>query len=137
MTRRKPDPIRGALAGLAAGLVASFVMSQAQKAFAAFGAKSGSGDPATVKAANKAGRATTGRSIEPEQKDGAGEAVHCATGAALGLAYGLAAVAGAAREPGIRAGVAFGVRAGRRGYAPRASASAIWCSGRRCDRLSR
>ena len=91
MTRRKPDPIRGALAGVAAGLVASFVMSQAQKAIAAIGAKTGSGDPATVKAANKLSRATTGRSIEKEQKEGAGEAVHYATGAALGLAYGLAA----------------------------------------------
>ena len=57
MTRRKPDPIRGGLAGLAAGLVASFVMSQAQKLVAAIGAKSDSGDPTTVRAASKLSRA--------------------------------------------------------------------------------
>lgn len=92
MESRKPDPIRGALAGLAAGLVASFAMSMAQKLFAAIGPKQGSaGDPATVKAANKLSRAATGRSVEPEQKAPAGKSVHYATGSALGLAYGLAA----------------------------------------------
>ena len=91
MRQRTPDPIRGALAGLAAGLVASFAMSMAQKLFASLGPKQGSGDPATVKAANKLSRAATGRSLEKEQKEGAGGAVHYATGAALGIAYGLAA----------------------------------------------
>ena len=92
MNSKTPDPIRGALAGLAAGLVASFAMSMAQKLFAAVGPKQGSdGDPATVRAANKMSRAATGRSIEKERKAEAGQAVHYATGAALGLAYGIAA----------------------------------------------
>ena len=92
MNSRQPDPICGALAGLASGLVASFAMSMAQRVFAAIGPKQGSaGDPATVKAANRLSRAATERSIEPKQKAAAGEAVHFATGAALGLAYGIAA----------------------------------------------
>ena len=86
------DPIRGALAGLAAGLVAAFAMSQAQKLFAAIGPDQGSGgSPATVKAANRVKRTATGRSIATKDKAAAGQAVHYATGAALGIAYGLAA----------------------------------------------
>ena len=92
MKDRKPDPIRGALAGLAAGLAASFAMGMAQRLFAAIGPKQASdGDPATVKAANKVSRAAAGRSIEKEHKEAAGGTVHYATGAALGLAYGIAA----------------------------------------------
>ena len=106
MTTRTPDPIRGALAGLAAGLVASFAMNMAQKLFATLGAKPGPGDPATVRAANKLSRAATGRSIEQEKKEGAGEAVHYATGAALGVAYGLAAEY--RPEVTAAAGTAFG-----------------------------
>ena len=88
----KADPFRGALAGLAAGLVASLAMNQAQKLFAAIGPdEPSSGDPATVKAANMLSRAATKRSIATKDKPAAGAAVHYATGAALGIAYGLAA----------------------------------------------
>ena len=91
MTSKTPDPLRGALAGLAAGLVASFAMSRAQKWMAGIGPKQPSGDPATVKAANAVSRAATGQSVAVDRKATAGEMVHYATGAALGVAYGITA----------------------------------------------
>jgi len=88
----KADPLRGALAGLAAGLVASFAMLQMQKLFAAVAPDTGSDeDPATVGAANMVSRAATGRSVATKDKAAAGTMVHYGTGAALGIAYGLAA----------------------------------------------
>lgn len=108
MQRRRPDPLLGAGAGLVAGLVASFAMSQFQKIWGATISEQGSGgDSATVKTANKASRTATGRSVEKEEKKEAGEAVHYATGAALGLAYGLAAEF--RREVTIGRGTGFGV----------------------------
>ncbi len=108
MERRKPDPVRGALAGLAAGLVAAFAMNQFQKIWSAASSSddSGGSDPATVKAANKVSRAARGRSIEKKNKDTAGEAVHYGLGAALGIAYGIAAEF----QPGVTAG--FGTAVG-------------------------
>lgn len=107
MEAREPDPVRGALAGLAAGLAAAFVMNQFQTLWSAVSAPDGGGgDPATVKAANKVSRATTGRSIEEGDKNLAGEAVHYGLGAALGVAYGIAAE----YRPGVTIGfgTAFG-----------------------------
>jgi hypothetical protein len=67
--KRAPDPLMGAVAGLVAGLAASFAMGQFQKLRSLAGSDEGSGgDPATVRAANKASRIATGRSIEKERK---------------------------------------------------------------------
>ena len=108
MQKRRPDPLLGAGAGLVAGLVASFAMSQFQKIWGATMSEQGSGgDSATVKAANRASRTTTGRSVEKERKKEAGEAVHYATGAAIGLAYGAAAEL--RPEVTIGRGTGFGV----------------------------
>ncbi|UZK70169.1 DUF1440 domain-containing protein [Sphingomonas sp. S1-29] len=89
------DVAKGALAGLAAGLVASFAMNQFQ---AVTSKLMGSGDdagsdeePATVKAAERLSALATGEELADEAKAGAGNAVHYALGGALGLAYGIAA----------------------------------------------
>ena len=87
----KADPIRGLAAGLAGGIAASLAMNLFQKGWNGVVAMPDTGDPATVKAAQKASRAATGRSIVPSDKPAAGEAVHYLFGAALGATYGLLA----------------------------------------------
>ena len=89
------DIVKGALAGAAAGLLASFVMNQFQTAWStaeehiAPSEDEGDGeDPATVKAADSAARAATGRALPEEAKAPAGQVVHYATGALLGAIYG-------------------------------------------------
>lgn len=90
------DPLRGAIAGLAAGLAASLVMDLFQKAVSALSSDDEQGDgdasePATVKAADKLACATTGAAMPEQAKPIAGQGVHYAFGAALGVAYGVAA----------------------------------------------
>ena len=94
---RSGDVMKGALAGAAAGLLASFVMNQfqavwskAEEELSAGGEdEDDSGDePATVKAADKAARTVTGEPLPEEAKEPAGQAVHYATGAVLGAIYG-------------------------------------------------
>ena len=86
--------LKGALAGAAAGFLASFVMNTFQSAWTRaekrLGADdtTGGGEPSTVKAANKATRAATGKPLPPKAKKPAGQAVHYATGIGLGAAYG-------------------------------------------------
>jgi hypothetical protein len=89
---RTPAPIRGALAGLVAGLVASYAMDRFQ-ALAATLVKpaSGGGDPSTVKAADAVSTAVTGTRVDDDHRRAAGNAVHYVTGAALGMLYGVAA----------------------------------------------
>ena len=89
------DIVKGALAGAAAGLLASFVMNQFQTAWstaeehiAPSDDEEGDEDPATVKAADSAARAATGRPLPEGAKASAGQAVHYATGALLGAIYG-------------------------------------------------
>ena len=92
MAKNNPDPLRGLAAGIAAGLVASLAMNLFQKAWAAALPMPGAGDdPATVKAAQRLSRATTGEFFAKEDKEAAGDAVHYAFGALLGGAYGLLA----------------------------------------------
>ena len=98
---------KGALAGAVAGFVASWAMEAFQVAWQKNEADSSSeGDPATVKAAQKVSKAVSGNSIAQADKEQAGEAIHYATGAALGLVYGMAAE----QFPGVAAGwgTAFG-----------------------------
>ncbi|MES2754087.1 MAG: DUF1440 domain-containing protein [Pseudomonadota bacterium] len=76
------------LAGLVAGLVASAVMSGYQAATAGlFGQDQSNDDPANVKAADDASKATTGKPVTQKRRQQAGSAVHYATGAALGIFY--------------------------------------------------
>ena len=93
------DIMKGLLAGVAGGILASFLMEQFQAAWSAAaeamqpskeqgGAKS---DPATVKAANAIAEKVTGRGVPQEYKPIAGEAVHYGVGATSGAVYGVLA----------------------------------------------
>ena len=90
------DVMKGALAGAAAGLLASFVMNQFQAVWSkaeeelSGGEDEGEGgdEPSTVKAADKVARATTGDPLPEEAKEPAGQAVHYTTGLVLGAIYG-------------------------------------------------
>lgn len=86
----KPRPFLGLLAGVAAGLVASAAMaafqSQASKLLPEEG---GEGDPATVKAADKASQAVIDAPVPEPWRADAGQAVHYITGAVLGGIYGV------------------------------------------------
>jgi hypothetical protein len=89
--------VAGAMAGVGAGLLASLAMDRFQALAARAGASpGGGGDPATVKAAEKA----LGRRIPKARKAEAGTAVHYGFGTLLGLAYGAAS----AVEPRMAAG---------------------------------
>ena len=93
------DILKGLLAGVAGGLLASFLMEQFQAAWsAASDAMSSSkkrggrkADPATVKAANVLAVKVTGRKIPSGYKPIAGEAVHYGMGAASAALYGVLA----------------------------------------------
>lgn len=93
MYRTSADPLRGALAGGLAGLVASLAMTGFQAGAAKLfpGALSSDGEPSTEKAADKLSRAATGEPVPEPAKAAAGEGVHYAFGAALGAGYGIAA----------------------------------------------
>jgi hypothetical protein len=72
------------------GLAASWAMSAFQKQWAArVGAPPSNGAPATHKAADRISVAMRGKKVAPKDKEAAGEAVHYATGAAMGAGYGL------------------------------------------------
>lgn len=105
LKRRTPDLLAGAVAGLASGLAAPWVMNQFQaavplKAFktllgeAAATESSPSGeaaDPATVQAAEAVSEGLLGHDLTDDEKEWAGPAVHYALGSGAGLAYGLMA----------------------------------------------
>ncbi len=91
----RSDIAKGALVAAAAGLLASFIMNQFQTAWTTGDKQLSNGDeeeadeePATVKAADQAARAATGRPLPEAAKKPAGQAVHYATGALLGGIYG-------------------------------------------------
>ncbi len=85
-----PRPFPGLFAGIAAGLVAAAAMAAFQSAAAKpFGQDGGDDDPATVKAADRLARATTGGRVADEYRASAGRTVHYLTGAALGGVYGV------------------------------------------------
>ncbi|CAN5454321.1 hypothetical protein BH20VER3_BH20VER3_14800 [soil metagenome] len=93
------DIMKGLLAGLAGGLLASFLMEQFQSAWSAAAeamqsSKKRGGrkpDPATVKAANLISEKITGRKVPGDYKPLAGEAVHYGMGATSAAVYGVMA----------------------------------------------
>ncbi|HEX4665599.1 MAG TPA: DUF1440 domain-containing protein [Chthoniobacterales bacterium] len=93
------DIIKGLLAGVAGGLLASFLMEQFQAAWSAASAAMSSekrrggrkADPTTVKAANLVSEKITGRKIPADYKPMAGEAVHYGMGASSAAVYGVLA----------------------------------------------
>jgi putative membrane protein len=90
--------------GAFSGLIAAWAMEETQKALAqaakAAGAPPPSGEPATVKAADRLTLDLTGAPIAADKRERAGRIVHYATGAGLGVIYTLLADA----LPGITAG---------------------------------
>ena len=85
----------GLVAGVLAGVAASYVMERFQaewmKAEEAGGGSppsSGPEDPATVKAADRVAVAVTGEPVPPARREQAGEIVHYTTGAGVGAIYG-------------------------------------------------
>lgn len=95
--------LRGALAGLIAGVAASFVMDRFQAAVTALSSSDDGGsdeEPSTEKAADAIARAVTGSAVPEADKPLAGQAMHYLLGSALGAAYGIAAEF----RPGITAG---------------------------------
>ncbi len=97
----EPDFVKGLFAGIAGGLLASFLMEQFQavwsKAAEEFKASddkqesSAQKEPATVKAAKAISEGLTRKKLSADRKVVAGEAVHYAMGAVSGAIYGLAA----------------------------------------------
>src|SRR6266403_5361700 len=95
--KQDPDLIKGVVAGIAGGLLASFLMEQFQALWSGIAAQitnkankaSRSGEkPATVKAANAILLRTQGRPLSKANEAIAGEAVHYAAGAVSGAIYG-------------------------------------------------
>lgn len=93
------DLVKGLLAGVAGGLLASFLMEQFQAAWSASAAAMQSSkkrggrkpDPATVKVANVIAEKVTGRKVPRDYKGMAGEAVHYGMGASSAAIYGVLA----------------------------------------------
>jgi len=107
-------------AGIAGGLIASFVMEKVQAAIEELSSDNGSaaggggqqhrkqqeGEPATYKAADAVATTIAGRHVPREWKPAAGAAVHYAFGAAVGAVYGAAAAR--RRKITALAGIPFG-----------------------------
>lgn len=98
---------KGAFAGLAAGLVASFAMDRFQAAVAALSSDGQEGEPATQKAADRFSEMATGRRVPEDDRPLAGQAVHYGLGCALGAAYG--AMAEYRPAVTVGGGTAFGL----------------------------
>ena len=82
--------LTAAIAGLAAGLAASFAMNLYQGATASlFGADKGNDDPATVKAADSARAAVGARPVAQKRRGEVSGLVHYSVGAVLGIGYAL------------------------------------------------
>ena len=110
---KRRNAVKGALAGMAGGLIASYVMTEFQVALHKL--KNGretskphnpGDEPATVKAAAKVSESVLGREPRPEEQGPAGNIVHYAFGTAVGGVYGLLAE----QRPAARLcmGTAFG-----------------------------
>jgi len=92
------DLLKGMVAGVAGGLLASFLMEQFQAAWSAASEamqeKKRPGrkpQPATVKAANALSEKITGRKVPKDYQPAAGEAVHYGMGATSAAVYGVLA----------------------------------------------
>ncbi len=86
-----PNIWAAAAAGLVAGLAASFVMDRFQAGVAALSSSESDAEPATEKAADKVSQMVVGHDIPDDRKPLAGQVVHYALGAGLGIAYAVAA----------------------------------------------
>ncbi len=91
------DVVKGAVAGLIGGLVASFVMSEFQSLVTKLSeagekekSKKKKEEPATVKAAKEISEGVFDHKLTKSEKEPAGEAMHYAMGATSGLIYGMA-----------------------------------------------
>jgi hypothetical protein len=97
--------IEGAVAGLAAGLFASWVMSKFHNSWKA--AEQGEAEePTTVKAADAVAEAATGVKVPEPYREPTGTAVHYGFGALLGAAYGVGAELSPATTKGF--GTSYG-----------------------------
>ena len=83
--------IRGATAGLIAGMLASFAMDRFQAAVSTVQGSDSDGEPATAKAANRVKTVIGGSPVSEPQQALAGQLVHYTLGSVLGVAYGIAA----------------------------------------------
>lgn len=111
---REIDLLKGVVAGVAGGLLASFLMEQFQAAWSAAAEKISPSpkkpgrpaDSATVKVANAITQKIAGRKVPAEYKSAAGEVVHYGIGAGSAAVYG--ALAEVAPFVTIGDGLAFG-----------------------------
>jgi putative membrane protein len=90
-TDTTPNLWAAAAAGLVAGLAASLAMDLFQAGVAALSSSDGDAEPATEKAADKVSQVVVGHEIPKDSKPFAGQVVHYALGAGLGVAYAVAA----------------------------------------------
>lgn len=90
-TDTAPNLWAAAAAGLVAGLAASLAMDLFQAGIAALSSSESDAEPATQKAADKVSKAVVGHEIPDDRKPLAGQVVHYALGAGLGVAYAVAA----------------------------------------------
>ncbi len=108
------DFVKGAVAGIAGGLLAAFLMEQFQAAWSATAEaispsekKPGrKADPATIKAANAVVKKIVGRKVPRAYKPAAGAVVHYGMGAGSAAIYG--ALAEIAPVATLGEGLAFG-----------------------------
>jgi hypothetical protein len=109
------SPLKGLIAGVAAGLFASFLMEQFQAGWSAIAAalrsekktsRGGRSEPATVKAANVISKKISGRKLPKQYREVAGEVVHYGVGAGSAAVYGL--LAEVAPIVTVGEGLAFG-----------------------------
>lgn len=99
---------RGTVAGMIAGVVASFAMDRFQAITAPLLPSDGSDEePATEKAADEIATAATGTEVPDAAKPLAGQTMHYALGIGLGIAYGIAVEFRPAAAAGF--GTVFGV----------------------------
>ena len=113
MSETRINPLREIVVGAAAGAGAALVMNQFQALWAKAGLPGASGgdpgDSAPAKAADLVSEPVTGAKVPAERRADAANAVHYATGAALGAAYGV--LASSVRGITLGHGVPFGAAA--------------------------
>ena len=104
--------IEGAMLGAAAGLAASWIMSEFHGAWkGASGEDQDEEDPNTVKAADAVAEATVGEPVPDSYREPAGTAVHYGFGAFLGAIYGASVELRPATSTGF--GTAYGAAVSR------------------------
>ena len=107
--REHRDVLAGAIAGLAGGLAAAFVMTEFQTAISALQGKGQSGNgeiPANEKAAERISEGVFHHTMTEAGRKEAGEAVHYAMGGVSGMIYGV--VSELAPVTTVSAGLPFG-----------------------------